>query len=253
MRKKLIFILGLMFLLAGLMSFMKYLTVPQAETPAELGTPPLNRSQSSEQAAENAASDTSPVDFEQWYQQNPDMIAWIEISDTEISYPIAFRDGDNSFYLNHNINGDSAVEGALFLEDYNDVDFSDPVTIIYGHNMKSGTMFGSLRKLYADPKWFEEHPEIQIYLPDRTITYETFAALPYSSMHILYYYDFSESSQFHDFIESIYGTRNLEANFRNMDFMDQDERILILSTCIGGDENKRYLVLAREKKGGSIF
>jgi len=92
---------------------------------------------------------------------NKDAAAWLYCPDTVIDYPVMKAD-DYAYYLNHLPDGTYNVNGSLFI-DYNCApDFSDPLTIIYGHHMKSGSMFGSL-KGYKEQKYFDEHPYMYLY------------------------------------------------------------------------------------------
>lgn len=186
----------------------------------------------------------SPIDFDSLQKVNGDIYAWLEMPGTEISYPIVQRAHDHAFYLTHDSNGQQSKSGALFTEDYNALDFEDPVTIIYGHKMKSGHLFGTLQKYYADSLFFEEHKEFYIYLPDRKLNYRVFAAVPYSGKHILYYYDFKNMGMFHSFFESIYATRSLNGILDTEVQLSASDRIVILSTCLRGDNTKRFLVIA---------
>lgn len=189
----------------------------------------------------------SPIDFEKLQKTNPDGYAWLEIEGADISYPIFFKEGDNSFYLNHNIDGEYDKAGALFTEDYNSTDFSDPATVIYGHNMASGAFFGLLEEKYSNPKFFKENNKLNIYMPTEMRSYKIFAALPFSDTHILHYYNFSNNRSYDNFLEDIYGTRSLEAIFNTDIKVTNDDKIVILLTC-RAEFDERYLVLAVEEK-----
>lgn len=186
----------------------------------------------------------SPIDFESLWGVNTDIYAWIEVPGTKINYPIARSETDDSYYLDHSIDGSKDKKGTLFTEYlFNSNDFSDPVTVIYGHDMKNGAMFGRLQN-YSQKKYFDSHSEIKVYLPDRTLSYEVFAAVPFSGKHILYYWDFSDESQFNGFIKNIRSTKSLLANFNEDVEVTSSDKIIILSTCLKSDNTKRYLVLA---------
>ena len=100
-----------------------------------------------EPVAEEKAPVEIPIDFAVLQEQNPEVYAWIQIQDTNIDYPILQREGDNGYYLNHTIDGEQKTEGSIFTEDYNSKDFEDPNTVIYGHDMKNGSMFQNLLKI----------------------------------------------------------------------------------------------------------
>ena len=82
---------------------------------------------------------------------NPDVYAWIDVPGTEISYPVLQSAEDNSYYLEHTIEGEKTLPGAIYSENYNSKDFSDYNTILYGHNMRNGTMFAGPLHDFEDP------------------------------------------------------------------------------------------------------
>lgn len=193
----------------------------------------------------SAAPYESPVDFASLWEVNQDVYAWLNIPGTEISYPVVQHPEVDEYYLRRDLEGNYSSEGTLFTEKtYNSTDFSDPAIIIYGHQMQSGTMFGKLQEIYSDPASFDEHQEIIIYLPVEEKHYAVFAAVPYDKWHILYNYDFSDPEIFQVFLDKIYSTRSLNAVFSQQVEVSTDDHLLILSTCLKGDSNKRYLVLA---------
>lgn len=188
----------------------------------------------------------SPIDFAALRQKNPDIYAWIQIPGTEIDYPILQREGGDAFYIDHDSDGDYSPAGALFTEStYNGTDFEDPVTIIYGHYMRSGTMFGTLQANYSEAESFEAHRQITVYLPERELNFTVFAAVPYDSRHILYNYNFESTRMYRAFLDSIYEVRAIGANFAEDTDVTEEDRLLILSTCLAGDNTRRYLVLAK--------
>lgn len=102
-------------------------------------------------------SETAPikVDFERLQEENKDIIAWLYCPDTEINYPVV-QSKDNEYYLRRLLDGTWNIAGTLFMDYRNAADCSDLHTIIYGHNMKNNTMFGSLPK-YSKQEYYEEH------------------------------------------------------------------------------------------------
>ena len=109
------------------------------------------------------AGPASRIDFEALRAVNPDAAAWLYSPGTAIDYPV-MRADDYSYYLRRLPDGTHNANGSLFI-DYNCApDFSGPLTVIYGHHMKSGSMFGSL-KGYKDQGYYEKHPAMQLYTP----------------------------------------------------------------------------------------
>lgn len=188
----------------------------------------------------------SPVDFESLQAENPDIYAWLYVPGTEINYPILQREGDDGYYLQRNSQGQPDKNGSLFTESaYNARDFSDPVTIIYGHHMRSGAMFGNLQRDYSAAGSLEELWEIIVYLPEEEIHYQAFAGVPYSGIHILRYYDFTIPVVYEAFLDQACSARELSANVRQDAGAAPGDQLLILSTCLQGNNKRRYLVLAR--------
>ena len=153
--------------------------------------------------AEPEPAYVSPIDFASLQERCPDIYAWLEIPDTDISYPVA-QNADDTWYLTRDIDGNYSSDGTLFTESaYNGTDLTDPATVIYGHRMNSGAMFGTLQKTYSDPESFEAHREIVLYLPDQEIHATVFAAVPYDNRHILYNYDFDDQRMTRLFLNSV--------------------------------------------------
>lgn len=208
-------------------------------------TPAKSESDDSEKNAEEFPY-VSPVDFEALYAMNPDIYAWLYIPDTEISFPILQREGDDGYYLKHGSDGASSKAGAVFTESaYNAKDFSDPVTVAYGHHMRSGAIFGNLQALYSASGGLEEHQEILVYLPEKELRFRVFAAVPFNMRHILYYNDFTDPDIFQAFLDQVLSVRSINASFDETVEVTAEDRLLILSTCLQGDSKQRYLVLAK--------
>ncbi len=184
------------------------------------------------------------VNFAVYQKINKDIYAWIRIPGTPIDYPILNRKGDNEYYLKRNYYRYADTRGSIFTEDYNNRDFNDPVTLIYGHNMSSGSMFGSIQKTYTKKSFMQSHKELQIILPDKTYTYEIFAAVPYSNIHLMYYYDFTNTYVFTEVMNDILSVRAMNAVVDKTVKVNPDDHIVILSTCLSGNGNQRYLLLA---------
>ncbi len=111
--------------------------------------------------------DYSPiaVDFQYLSEKNPDIMAWVYCPGTPINYPVV-RGEDNDYYLNRLFDGTVNKSGSIFADYRNMVDFSDPHTIIYGHNMKDMSMFGSINK-YTEQAYYDEHPVWYINTPGK--------------------------------------------------------------------------------------
>ncbi len=184
----------------------------------------------------------NPIDFDSLTAEYPDIYAWIRIPGTKVDYPIVQREGDNSYYLNHTIDGKKKTEGSIFTEDYNGKDFEDANTIIYGHNMKNGSMFKTLHK-YKDKQFLLDNSEIYIYQKDKVLRYKIFAAYIYDSRHLMLSFDFEDENIFENYLNNVLTKRDMSSNINiNVDVTAKD-KIITLSTCNNNDA-QRYLVQA---------
>ena len=182
------------------------------------------------------------VDFEELQSgTNKDIYAWIYIPDTKIDYPMLQHPTDNTYYLNYNLDGSRGYPGCIYTEDYNAKDFSDPVTVVYGHNMKNGSMFAGLHK-YSDEEYMKEHPYVFIYMEDKLYVYEIFAAYEYSNEHLLYNCDYTQKTQFEKYIKNMETVRDMGKVLREDVEVTAEDKILTLSTCISNKPNNRFLV-----------
>ena len=183
------------------------------------------------------------LDWDYLKEQNEDIYAWIYIPDTMIDYPILQHETDDSYYLEYNLDGSKGYPGCIYTEHVNDKDFTDHNTLIYGHNMKNGTMFRDLHS-FADKSFFEEHPYVFIYTPEEIFVYEIFGAYKFTDAHILYNYDCYSSDGFASYLEMIETDYGTKGNFKDGVEVTGSDRIITLSTCVGGEDDKRYLVQA---------
>lgn len=174
-------------------------------------------------------------------ETNSDIYAWIYIPDTKIDYPVLQHPEDNLYYLNYNIDGTKGYPGCIYTENYNTKDFSDHNTVIYGHNMKNGTMFAGLHQ-FEDSDFFAEHPYVYIYTEDEVYVSKIFAAYEFSDVHLLNAYSTDTEIGFSIYLEDVMEASSKNSSFnRDIEVTGQD-RIVTLSTCISGKPNNRYLV-----------
>ena len=186
--------------------------------------------------------DWTQMDFDQLTAINTDIYAWIYIPGTNVDYPVAqsISDQNDSFYLNHNIYREYQFSGTIFSEIKNALDFSDPVTVLYGHNMLNGSMFATLH-YFSDEKFFNTHTTCFVQTKDKLYTYLIYAAYVYDDRHILNSFNFSDVKVRTDYFNSTLKPRTYDGFVRDGVELDKDSRILTLSTCIGAG-NTRYLV-----------
>lgn len=192
-----------------------------------------------EEEGEEEVKEVFRVDFDSLLAMNEDVIGWIRFDEPSIiSYPIA-QGVDNDQYLRRSLEGKYLTAGTIFVDYQNDDDFRDDNTVIYGHNMKNGSMFGQLKK-YRDAEFCETYPYFYIYTVDgREITYQIFAVkvvLDTSETYDKYYVD---DEEFQDYIDKIYQG----AVYTSDDVsVTAENKIVTLSTCVTGSERDRLVV-----------
>lgn len=183
------------------------------------------------------------IDWDKLKEFNPDIYAWIYIPNTRVDYPVLQSETDNSYYLKHNIDGSKGYPGCIYTENYNSKDFNDPCTVIYGHNMSTtGTMFRSTH-FFEDLSFFENNRYLYIYTPDEVITYEVYACVVRDNAHILKKYDFSKMTGIYKFIKEVDSCRGMTDHIRGDMAISYEDKLLVLSTCIDTDDNKRFNVV----------
>lgn len=185
----------------------------------------------------------NPINFEELKSINEELYAWIRIPNTNIDYPIAQSASDDTFYLNHDMYKGDRFAGCIYTENGNSKNFTDPNTVVYGHNMRNGSMFQNLH-YYEDPEFFEQNPFVYIYTEDKVRIYEVFASYIYDDRHILNSFDFNDPKVFAQYLNDIIHVHSMDKNIRTelAEKIDNTCRILTLTTCIGGMTENRYLV-----------
>ena len=203
----------------------------------------------SEETASSAEGETEEallrkIDFaDMQANTNEDIYSWIYIPDTNIDYPVLQHPTDDTYYLNYNMDGTKGYPGCIYTEKANAKDYTDFNTVLYGHNMKNGSMFHDLHK-YADASFMEEHPCVYVYLPDQTLKYQIFAAYRYDDRHLLYSFDYNSEKVREGYLQDIFNLRDLSAVLDDAVEVTAEDTIITLSTCIGGQDNRRFLVQA---------
>lgn len=183
------------------------------------------------------------VDFNALWETNQDIIAWIYCEGTPINYPIAQRD-DNSYYLRRLLDGSYNVAGTLFLDYRCKADFTNCNSIIYGHNMKNDTMFGTLLE-YTEQSYYEAHPVMWLLTPEQNYKIELFAGFVTPSDSESYDV-ICNMNDWKQYIEDALQKSTFTANVES----EGIERIITLSTCSYEYGNARYVLLGRLEECG---
>lgn len=185
------------------------------------------------------------VDFKSLRKINPDVVGWIHIPDTGIDYPIV-QAKENRTYLHKTFKGKDSYVGAIFLDALCKPDFSSFNSIIYGHNLKNGEMFGHLKKLYDtdyNPKAdYKKHPIIWIISPDDAYEYTIFAfrEVDVKSDGDVYTVDLPDAKDCRSFLDEQIGRSQKDTGIWPSEY----GRMITLSTCTSRTENERFVVQA---------
>jgi len=172
---------------------------------------------------------------------NTDIIGWLTVPDTKIDYPFVTA-LDNDYYLRRDVFGNHALSGTLYMDYRCSKDFSGFNSIIYGHNMKNGSMFGELN-LFGEKSFFDENKYGTVFLKDHTYTLEFFAYIIVKSNDEMIYDPCISSENQDGYFEYI---KNNARNYREPSKTDQQIKIATLSTCLNssGSNDKRIVLLA---------
>lgn len=205
------------------------------------------------QSSETSSTSQTPArNYLPLLQENSDLAAWLMIEGTEVDYPVLYTPNEPEYYLRKAFDGSYALSGSLFIGADCVPDGTN--IIIYGHNMKDGSMFGGLDS-YADEDYAREHPEIiyDLIQPDGSYERLTFTVMAafYSQVYQVdeenvfrYYYatDLSDPQDFRQYVEQI-----LSASLYDLGVTAKyGDRLLTLSTCSYYTEAGRFVVVARQ-------
>lgn len=201
------------------------------------------------QTASTSGLPENPINFKESKKKNKDIFSWIRIDNTNIDYPVFYPGNkSNDYYLRRNIDKNYDRQGVIFIENYNKTDWSDPVTLVYGHNIWTmGTMFYELKK-FREKDFFDENRYINIYAKGRALQYEVYSAFEYDDRHIMKSFDFSDKRVFKGFIDYTLNPKTETKNVRKNTSVTTDDKIIVLSTCIKNKKDKRYLVVGVLRK-----
>ena len=177
------------------------------------------------------------ADLDELSVLNPDTAAWIQIPGTVISYPVMYT-ADNIYYLDHTFSGENSKAGSIFMEALNSEDFTDEHTIIYGHNMRDGSMFAGLKK-WKDKSYYQKHPYLYLTRKEGIFRYEIFSCYTTEEDGEAYTLVFETKEEKEAFIESTKKRALYDTGVE----IDTGDKILTLSTCTSNGE-KRFVIHA---------
>ncbi len=178
------------------------------------------------------------VDFTAMRERNSDVATWIYCDATRLNYPV-MQSEDNSYYLRRMPDGTSNMAGSLFLDCRSSGDLSDLNSVIYGHNMKNGTMFSTLEK-YKTQGYYEQHPVMYIILPEAKYRIELIAGCIVNSGDAIYVLPPSEEN-----ITGVVNSIVQRSTFRSNVSAEEGDRFITLSTCSYEYDEARYVLIGR--------
>lgn len=186
---------------------------------------------------------SNPIDFPSLQAQNVDIQAWLKVPGTNIDYAVCQSPTNDFYYMDHDSNGGYSKPGSLYFELANKVDFSDPVTVIYGHNGYSDTMFSTLHN-FEHTGFFDANEYFYIYRPGHVLTYRIISAFMYDDRHILNSFNFSDPTQVQSYFDMISSPQSLVVNVREGIDLTTESKVVQLSTCMtaASQADSRYIV-----------
>lgn len=177
----------------------------------------------------------NPINFDELLAINTDIIGWLEMESVDISYPIVQSD-DNDFYLHRTFRKQDNFAGSIFLDYLNSPNFSNRNNIVYGHNMKNGSMFGILKQ-YQDQEKYDKSKYFWIYTPTRIYKYEIFSASVVGTYSDSYQIAFANQADFKEFLDQAKQQSMIETTAH----VSYNDTVVTLSTCTG-DSSTRFIV-----------
>jgi len=183
-------------------------------------------------------TDKPTIDFEPLKAINSDIVAWLRNPGTMIDYPVMKAD-DYSYYLRRLPDGTANTNGSLFIDYNNASDFSEPLTVIYGHHMKSGRMFGSL-KGYKVQGYYEEHPTMYLYTEQRNYRVDLLYGCVISARQWR-----TKAFMCAENVDTLIAYAADNTTFKSYDKYEEGDRIVALSTCSYEFDGARYVVIGR--------
>ena len=253
MRKAVITLLIL--LLSGILIFASYMAIKEVREYEEaeqlyedlqdefVETKPTEETEPDETVEQTEPIEQAPitVDFTSLLEQNGDVVGWIYCPDTPINYPVVQAE-DNDRYLRRDLNGKYLVSGTVFVDYRNGAIGEDANYIVYGHNMKDGSMFSSLAK-YKEQSHYDEHPILYYLTPSGDYKIELYAGIVIKRDALIYVPNPDET----DLAEFLRNAKE-KSTFQSDVEIAENDTLITLSTCSYEYNNARYIVIGKLNK-----
>ena len=186
-------------------------------------------------------------EYEEFLSQNPDLVGWLTIQGTKVDYPVVQKTEDNDYYLNHSFDGSEDSAGTIYVDYRSDIVNPTTNTMVYGHNMKNGTMFGSLKN-YLQEDFFKEYRYIQFNTIYEHRLYQVvcvgLSEVAYQDENSYRYYNFIQANNMEEWQEFVDNVNSL-AIYQSDVTLEPSDEILTLSTCNSYTEDGRLFIVAK--------
>lgn len=181
------------------------------------------------------------IDFEALKKQNSETVAWLKVNNTKIEYPVV-KTKNNDYYLTRSFDKSENSAGWIFADYKNKFDGKDKNIVVYGHNRRDGSMFGSLKNILSS-KWYnnEENQNVIFNINGQNYTYRVFSVYQIEKEDYYIKTNFSSNNEYEKFLNTI---KKRSVNDFKED-VSKDDTILTLSTCAN---NNMYRVVLHAKR-----
>ncbi|MBP5281694.1 MAG: class B sortase [Lachnospiraceae bacterium] len=171
---------------------------------------------------------------------NSDIYAWIYVPGTNVDYPVLRHPSDDGYYLMHNLDHSYGYPGCIYSENCNSKTWGDPLTVLYGHDMRStSTMFHQLHK-FEKQDFFDKHEYFYVYTPEKTLTYRIFASHVHTNEHVIGNHNFYNEDEFNSYFANVMAVNTGVNHIRAGVTIASGNKIVLLSTCIKNQPNNRW-------------
>lgn len=219
----------------------------QARPAPKSSAAPGNSAQEEAAQQETSTEDTRRENYLKLKELNPDFAGWLYIDGTKVDYPVMHTPDDQQYYIHRDFYGKDSVSGTPFMGDR--CDLTSQSIIIYGHNMKNGSMFGTLDE-YESRDYWEAHPTIQFHTLEEDREYDIAAVF-----RTRIYRDDEEGFRYYQYVGDLTEDRfeefkdQVEAGslYDTGVFLEPGDEILILSTCAYHVRDGRFVVVGRRR------
>ena len=184
--------------------------------------------------------DCANVSLKELKEQYPDVVGWIYFENEDISYPVMYS-GDNSKYLRTTYSGEQAKAGSIFIDGESTPDFTDPHSIIYGHNMRDLSMFGKLRYYKTNPDYYEDHQYFQIFTDDSVYRYQIFAYEEVADNDDVFWVYGKEPEGYFNMLKAVEKNSYYNTGITT----NESDHVITLATCTSKDDQRLIVSAVR--------